>query len=195
LLDKSDTQWLMHYHICADIGYGPPFWSKIFTSHFRIGSEWDHEEIADEITIVVADTEERELKPRDARSTATVFLKSYIEDDALASLGIIENTSPNHYVVLESAPPSIWVFALALLDYWQAHYPTRQTINLDDLYIDGGLGDIFMMGGGRVSSYLNQLEQEGYLAVQSVAPPYQLALLQRDPRPLLENLYGHDRPS
>lgn len=194
LLELEATQWLMHYHISANHGYGPLFWSQILVSHIRIGNDFGHSEIADQIAVIIADAEQRELKPRDARTAATVFLRSYLEADALGALGLLEQLDKDHYRVLEPDPPSVWVFALALIDYWQAHYPTRQTINMDDLYVDGGLGDIFLMGGGRVSSYLNRLQDEAYVVLHTVAPPYQIGLLQRDPRPLLERLYAFDEP-
>lgn len=192
LLERMATQWLMHFHISIDYGYGPLFWPLVLRSEFRIRGEFEHSDIANLIASIVADEEDRELKNRDARSSATVLLKSYLEEDALGTLGIIEQLDKDHYRVLEPEPPSVWVFALALLDYWQAHFSTRQTIDLDELYRDGGLGDIFLMGGGRVSQYLNRLQEEGYVTLHTVAPPYQIGLLQRDPRPLWERLYALD---
>jgi hypothetical protein len=194
LLHTSDTQWLIHYHLSAPQGPGHLFWHELVKRFFQSTTEFDASELFDYLSEVAIQITGKNIAESTIKKTRSVFISTYSNPHNLDNLGILEEVSPNRYQVLEPDPPSIWVFALALLDYWQAHYPTRQTINLDDLYIDGGLGDIFMMGGGRVSSYLNQLEQEGCLAVQSVAPPYQLALLQRDPRPLLENLYGHDRP-
>lgn len=79
------------------------------------------------------------------------------------------------------------------MDYWEARYGfDRLTINLDDLYEDGGLGDIFLMGGGRINQYLHQLQEEGVVELFRVAPPYQLVLVQSDPAPLLKKIYALD---
>lgn len=97
------------------------------------------------------------------------------------------------YLVQEPDPPSVWAFGLALLDYWRATYGEgRLTINLDDLSAPGALGDIFLIGGGRINRYLQQLADEGYVEVYRLAPPYQVVLRQTDPAPLLEKLYALD---
>lgn len=192
LLETMATKWLMHYFISTEHGFGPPFWSYIISTHFKSGDELEHQNIAETISQIHLETNGKQIKQEYAKSTSTIFLKTYIESDALGDLGILQDLGDGRYLVQEPDPPSVWVFGIALLDYWEAHHSTKRTINLDDLYTDGGLGDIFLMGGGRVNSYLRRLEEEGIVELYRVAPPYQLVLLQRDPQPLLERLYAHD---
>lgn len=193
LQETRTTQWLMHYYISSPHGLGPQFWTQAVTSLFRFGDEISHSQVARHIARTVAETEKRELSDRDARSTATIFLGAYTSPKALASLRILEELGDGRYLVQDPTPPSIWVFALALLDYWKTRYGLeRRTINLDDLYVEGGLGDVFMMGGGRVNSHLHRLQEEGIVQIYSVAPPYQVVLLQRDAQFLLDRLYAHD---
>ena len=193
LLETPTTQWLMHYHISAAHGVGPPFWSQTVTSLFKAGDEISHSQVAAYISKVVAETEGRELTERDARSTATVFLGTYTSAEALAQLGILEELTDNRYLVQEPDPPSPWVFGLALLDYWRAAYgENRLTINLDDLSAPGALGDIFLIGPGRINRTLARLQDEGFVEVYRLAPPYQVVLRQTDPAPLLEKLYALD---
>lgn len=183
----------MHYFISADHGVGPSFWFNIVSTRFRIGDEINRDDIAADIELAHLQAEGKEIKANNAKSTATIFLNSYTEPDALGGLGILEEVEDGLYQVLEPDPPSVWVFGLALIDYWQARYGfDRLTINLDDLYEDGGLGDIFLMGGGRINQYLHQLQEEGVVELFRVAPPYQLVLVQSDPAPLLKKIYALD---
>ncbi len=84
LLEERATLWLMHYHISTAHGLGPLFWSRTVNSLFRIGDEISHAQVAGHIVQVVAETEGRELKERDARSTATIFLGTYTSSEAFA---------------------------------------------------------------------------------------------------------------
>ena len=195
LLDKSSTQWLMHYHLSAPHGPGPVFWNDLIANYFRVGDEFSTEQIAQQIAKVAAEAKGRELAVRTTDSTGTVFLGSYIQSDALGGLGILEDLGDNRYRVLDPEPPSAWVFGLALLDYWRAHFGDRLTINLSDLLTSGGLGDLFLIGSRRIDTYLTQLQEEGYVDVYRVAHPYQVVLLQQDERPLLQKLYELTDPA
>lgn len=188
-LDKSPTQWLMHYHLAAPQGPGPIFWNKLVTEYFRSGDEFSAEEIAEETALIAAVVKGRELATRTTNDTATIFLGSYMQRDGLGSLGMLETQEDNRYRVLDPEPPSAWAFGIALLDYWNAHFGDRLTINLSDLLTSGGLGDLFLIGSRRVDGYLSQLQEEGYVEVYRVAHPYQVVLLKQDPEPLLQKLY------
>jgi hypothetical protein len=116
-----------------------------------------------------------------------------LSTDGLNNLNILKSLDKDSYVVLEPVPPSVWVFGIALLDYWEAHYGfQRLSIDLDELAKKGGLGDIFLIGAGRINQYLRQLQEEGYVEVYRLAPPYQVVLRRLEQRPLLEKLYAVD---
>jgi hypothetical protein len=140
----------------------------------------------------VVENEGQELKLAYAKTTATAFLNTYLGDDGFGHLGFLQAQRDDRFLVLDPNPPSPLVFGVALLDYWKATYGDQLTINLDDLSAEGGLGDIFMIGAGRISQYLRLLQDEGYVEVYRYAPPYQVVLLKTDERPLLEKLYVLD---
>lgn len=194
LLEKAATLWLIHYYLSAPNGYGPTYWCDLVTTRFRTSDTISKEGLAEQIAEHIKRTENRDLAFRYAQSFANVFLKTYIELDGLASLGVLrEIESERLYIVEEPDPPPVWAFAVALLDYWQYQFPARgATINLDELYTDGGLTSIFMIGAGRINSYLRTLQQEGIVDVFRVAPPYQVALLNPDPSVALARLYTND---
>ena len=193
LLETDANQWLVHYHLSAPHGPGHLFWHRLVTRFFRIGDEFSSDEVMAEISSVMRELKGKEIATSTIESTKTAFLSSYLNPDGLARLGVLQPTDQNGYLVQEPDPPSPWVFGLALLDYWRATYgENRLTINLDDLSAPGALGDIFLIGGGRINRYLQQLADEGYVEVYRYAPPYQVVLRHSDPAPLLEKLYAPD---
>ncbi|MCA9963063.1 MAG: DUF4007 family protein [Anaerolineales bacterium] len=190
MLEKLSTIWLIHYFLSAPNGFGPSYWHDIVVTRFRTSDMISKASLTEQIADHIKHTEERELAPRYAQSFANVFLRTYSEPDGLSSLGILrEIENDKTYLVEEADPPPIWAFAVALLDFWQYQFPNRITVNLDELYVEGGLTSIFMIGEGRINRYLRTLQQEGIVDVFRVAPPYQVVLLNPDPTFALDKLY------
>ncbi len=191
LMETQSTMWLMHYFMSAPHGPGPLFWHEFIRTQFRYGQEFTKSSLAEQLIDFVSTQDAKELKTGSATSTANIFVGTYEKDDALGRLSIIEKID-ERYRILEPEPPSVWAFAVALLDFWQYQFPNRLTINLDELYVDGGLISIFMIGEGRLNRYLRSLQQEGIVDVFRVAPPYQVVLLNPDLPYVLDRLYSND---
>lgn len=193
MLERVATLWLIHYYLSAPNGFGPSYWHDVVATRFRISDTISKDGLAEQIAEHIQNTEERELAFRYAQSFANVFLKTYSEPDGLSSLGILQETeSEKLFQVEEPESLPVWAFAVALLDFWHFQFPNRITINLDELYVDGGLTSIFMIGEGRINRYLRTLQQEGVVDVFRVAPPYQVALLNPDLNIALNKLYTSD---
>jgi len=191
-LDQLSTQWLMHYHLCAPHGPGPLFWNKLVLSRFRSGDEFTQSEIADQIAESFLKEEGRPLSISSATSTANAFLETYVKADALGNLGILDEIGRNHYRVQETDVPPIWAVAAAILDYWQAHFPDQVTVNLSSLTTESGLASLFMISRSRLELILSEMREAGIVELFRVAPPYQVALLNGDPEPVLERMYRHE---
>ncbi len=194
LLENIVTQWLIHYHLSAPHGPGPSFWHDLVVHRFLPGDEFTHAQISAQIQQFVASVREKPPRKEDADSSATVFINSYTKSDGLRSIGILEEIKPKYYRVLDPDPPSPWVVAYALLDFWKAHFPNRTTINLNDLYGENGLTSLFMISKGRLNAMLEEMQREGMLELYRIAPPYQVVLLAADEIPILEKLYGVGNP-
>lgn len=191
LLEKMGTQWLMHYYMSVEHGPGPAFWHELVSSRFQSGNRFTRAEIMDQIQEFVLRTQQKSLSMKSSiGSTATVFLGSYLKSSGLGSLHILDETGKGQYEVLDPEPPSAATFGVALIDYWTAHFGDRLTVNLETLSEEGGLAGLFLMGAGQLGSVLYELQEEGYVEVYRVAPPYQVALLRRDSSPLLEKMYA-----
>jgi len=189
LFSQPGTQWLMHYYLSSPQGPGPAFWNNLVTTRFRTREEFTSEQISDQIFRFVVENEGRELKDRSVRTTATVFLGTYLKSDGLNKLGILQEIKANYYRVLSPDPP-ILAIAYALIEYCKINYGDRITINLDDLTIKNGFANLFMIGSSKLDQTLNTLHQEGFVDIYRTAPPYQVVLLRSDGEVLLRKLYG-----
>jgi hypothetical protein len=191
-LDQQTTQWLMHYYLSAPDGPGPAFWHELVKTRFRSGDEFSTSDIENQISCFVQTTEGKQLAARSVESTARAFLETYTRQDGLAQLGLLEECREKRYRVPEPDTPPVWVVALAIQDLWQARYRNQVSINLNDLYGENGLTNIFLIGRGRLNSMLEQLQEERIVDLFRVAPPYQVLLLLHDPEPILKRLYGYE---
>jgi hypothetical protein len=107
----------------------------------------------------------------------------------------LEEIQPEHYRIAESEPAPRWAVAVAVVDYWAAHFPQQVTVNLGDLTPPGGLADIFLISRARFHLILDEMQQAGIIELFRTAPPYQVARLQPDPEPLLRRMYALDDPA
>jgi len=191
LLEQVGTQWLMHYHLSAPQGPGPAFWHDLVVTRFRIGDEFTTDDIAIQIAHLYNSIEGKDLADKSARSTATIFLGTYIKSDGLGNLNLLISLGDNRFRVNDNYnSPPVWAVAYGLLDFWQKQFLNQATINLNDLYGEKGLTNLFMISRGRLNTILEELQQEGMLELYRTAPPYQVLLLSGEKQQLLEKLYG-----
>jgi hypothetical protein len=178
-LRRSETLWLMHYHLSAPHGPGPKFWHKLVSRHFRPGEELQTAALAKEIANFAKEQTGREVAARTCRSSASVFLSTYTKLDGLGRLGLIEKPNDGRigggrYRVLAPEPPPIWALAYALADYWEGNYAGQVGVNLSDLAAEHGFAGLFMLGTSTFGSILAHLQRENVLEVHRIAPPYQI---------------------
>lgn len=196
LLETPATLWLIHYYLSASNGLGPTYWHDIVATRFRTGDIISKEALIEQIAGNIQKTEGRNIDGKHLQACANIFLNVYAETDGLQNLGILSEIEYKKlYQVLTPSPPPLWAFAVALLDYWRYQFPNQLTINLENLYADGGLTSIFMIGSGRINNYLRLLQEEGFVDVYRVAPPYQVVLLNSDISQALLNLYTRNDDS
>jgi hypothetical protein len=192
LLAQHSTQWLMHYFLSAPHGPGPAFWHHLVVSCFRTHSTFSREQILTHIGAFIEQTEGKTLSDRSIAGAANAFLGTYHSEEGLGELEIIEKIGDTSYRVLEPEAPLVWVIAYTLIDFWLANFPQQITLNLNDLSGPNGLTSIFMVSAGRLNRVLRAMQEEGYVEVHRVAPPYQVVLLNQDRTSLLERIYGYD---
>ncbi len=187
-LEKSATQWLLHYHLAAP--HGPTaFWHHLVVRRFLAGNTFTAADLTSDLTEFLRREAGKEPAPRSVRSTVTVFTGTYIKSDGLKRLGLLEETQQETYRVPAAPLPPLWALGYALAEYWQAHYGERLTVNLDDLSGENFAG-VFLLGERGFTELLVQLKQEGMIDLHRTAHPYQVVLLQPSLEFALERLYA-----
>lgn len=191
MLNKTATQWLLHYHLSTYHGSGPLFWNEVVSTRFRIGNQFRQKEIIDQIHYCYTNTG-KSVGIDSADVTARAFLGTYTKQDGLGDLAILYSNKKETYAVQQPSVPSPWAFAYALIDFWQFNYSGRISINLDDLSNEHGLANLFLMDNAAIHRTLNELQHAGFVEVYRSAQPYQLLLLSQDKSLALRKLYGAD---
>lgn len=187
-LEKTSTQWLLHYHLTAP--HGPTaFWHYLVTHWFVPGNTFTADQLTDDLAEFLQREKRKVPSLRSIRSTITIFTGTYLKRDGLSRLGMLEEVEKNTYHVPRVSQPPIWALGYALADYWQAHYGERLTVNLDDLSGNRFAG-LFLLGESGFNELLLQLKQEGMIDLYRTAHPYQVVLLQPSLKYALEKLYA-----
>jgi len=187
-LTSLSTLWLMHYHMSVLHGAGPIFWNVIVTKILKFGSQYNSVNLGIEISKYLFDKSGEKLRERTTKDSARVFLKSYSKSDGFGGLRIL-NENKEKYFAEETEAPPVWVVGYALADYWENVFHGRTSINVSNIATSEGFASLFFMGSGLLSTYFTELQREGLLQVQRVAPPHQLVKLWPNKEIFLEKIY------
>lgn len=191
-LMHQDTLWLMHYHLSAPHGPGPAFWTHLVTKFLPFGKDVCGADVAQEIArFQESQAHNVNVKDRAVRSTATVFLGTYTKSDGLGRLGLIKTVSgrSGFVRVSESQSAPVDVVAVALADYWAAHFGEQITVSLDELARDDGFARVMWMSNRQLDEVLMSLKRENIVDLYRVAPPYQVVRRWSNNDELLARLY------
>jgi len=186
-LEKPETLWLMHYHLAAPHGV-TAFWHYLVRKHFLPGETFSAKDLITDLAVFLKEKADKNPATRSLRSTVTVFTGTYLKPDGLGRLGLLEKTDKELYRVPSVDAPPLWALGYALADYWNAFYPGRLTINLDNLTA-GDFAPIFLLGEERLTKQLLQLKREGMIDLYRISRPYQVVLLQPSPEFALQKMY------
>ncbi len=188
ILERTSTQWLLHYHLAAPHGM-TAFWHYLVCKRFLPGNTFSADDLLADLSTFVTENTGKELAPRSLRRTVTIFTGTYLKSDGLGRLSLLEESDKTTYRVPPSVEaPDRWALGYALVEYWNAHYGERLTINLDDL-IYGDFAAIFLLGEERLTQLLLQLKEEGMIDLYRISRPYQVVLLQPSLDYALQKLY------
>jgi len=189
-LIMCETMWLMHFWMTVEFGGGPVYWHDLVTKCLRPGDNVRRNEVAESVFRSLNARGVESVSRRTAGPAATAFLGTYSKPDALAPLGFLREESSGKYVIEVPKPPPLWCFSYALAEYWAVNWGEVTGVNLTRVAEAGGVGSIFMMGGGLVNRYLGDLQREGFVVVQRRTPPFQMTRNWENPDVFLERIYG-----
>lgn len=186
-MEKSSTQWLLHYHLAAP-HRSTAFWHHLVTQWFIPGNTFTAEQLVEDLTMFLQRNTVRTPAPHSVRSTITIFAGTYLKSDGLKRLGLLEESEKGSYYVPQVNPPPVWALGYALAEYWKMHYGERLTINLDD-FTGKNFAGIFLLGEEGLTELLIELKREGVIDLYRIARPYQIVLLQPGLEFALERIY------
>ena len=187
-LHRIDTQWLLHYFLCAPMHNGPAFWSQLVLLRFQLENKIEKRTLTQDLKQFTSGIGDRLLSNSTYESTATAFLGTYAKSDALGALRILEGAS-GEYIVGQPVEPTPAVFGYALADFWEHAWGDASTVNLARITERDGPAALFFLGSGATNRLLRALQAEGVLEVHRRAPPYQVLRLWSSADALLEKVY------
>jgi hypothetical protein len=174
-LSDGRTMWLMHYHMSSPGGPGPEFWSDLVRKFFIPRNHFDKSEIRDQIAMFYWEKNGQILSSRSVNSTASIFLSSYLDNDGLGHLNILEEIAEENYLVRQPNFHYPMVLAFALCHFWENEYPGNVSVTLGRL-LESDLPKLFLLSKEDFEVRLDELKAKGFLDIFRTAQPYQIFL-------------------
>jgi hypothetical protein len=188
-LERRETQWMIHYYLSRRDGLAPRYWGYLFEEVMQPGNLLERARIASLIQEVSQNQQTVSISAETAADAATVFLRTYVSNESLGGLSILQDNGGGCFLVLDpGSPPSI-VFGLAIGDYWEGNLRKTTSAWIDEFNKAGGPAQLLLMGRGQVNHAMRELSQLGLATVQLNQPPYNFSPLWKDQEDLLGRLY------
>lgn len=191
-LERPETLWTVHYYLCRHHGLAPRFWGCLFEQFIHPGDSIERDRISSLIREISLREQGVSISDKTAADAATVFLKTYSNDESLGRLSLLQPSGGGRYLVLEPESPPPVVFGLAVADYWSSNLRETTSVWIDEFNKNGGPAQVLLMGRGQVNHAMRELNRMGIATVQLNQPPYQFSPLWRDEEELLDRIFTSD---
>lgn len=184
-LEHQATLWLLHYRIVSQSN-GPTTWYWGFNEFLRAEFTVDH--LVAELKRFASEFDTTKASESTIRRDVNCFVRSYISarqsrtaavedtlDCPLAELRLIHESDDSGLLAFNRGDHltlPTWVFAFALLEYWDRTAPDVKTLGFHDIaYEPGSPGRVFKLTESAVSRHLHALEKisKGSLSFDSTA--------------------------
>ena len=196
-LNHPATLWLLHYHLSAPKGPGPAFWHYLVTE-LHTGERLERTKIRESLDAFLRQ-DGTELALKSLNSTTSIFTGTYTKSDALGRLGILTSETDDDegntkvaelktFEVQETDAPPIFALGYALAHFWEQQISALRT-DLSELSKPGGFSRLFFLGSYQLNAALRELQREGFLELEQIAPPHQIVKQWPSKEVFLERLY------
>lgn len=196
-LNHPATLWLMHYHLSAPKGPGPSFWHYLVSRELHVGESFTAAALAEKVRAFLQQ-EDVSLVDRSLRTLVTVFTGTYSKSDGLSRLGILPERDEvsekskkgreESLEILEPDAPPVYALGYALAHFWEQQVGALRT-DLSSLSAPGGFAGLFFISMYGLNSALRELQREGYVELEQIAPPHQVVRRWEGKEVFLERLY------
>ena len=196
-LNHPATLWLIHYHLSAFKGPGPAFWHHLTMQFLHMGMQVKRSELAEELDTFLKSNDSA-IGEESLSSTVGVFTGTYAKHglEGLKLLQELEQSierKPQReqdklFQVGEPDAPPTFALGYALAHYWEQEVSALRT-DLADLSKPGGFAGLFFLGSYGLNAALRELQREGFLELEQIAPPHQIVRQWKNKEAFLGRLY------
>lgn len=196
-LNHPATLWLLHYHLSAPEGPGPAFWHYLVGEVLHTGERLERTRIR-ELLDACLRRNGTELAAKSLNSTTSIFTGTYTKSDALGKLGVLASDADDEgsakvaesktFEVQEPDAPPTFALGYALAHFWEQQISALRT-DLSELSKPGGFAGLFFLGSFQLNAALRELQREGFLELEQIAPPHQIVKQWSNKETFLERLY------
>jgi hypothetical protein len=205
-LNHPTSLWLAHYHLSAPKGPGALFWNHLVSHELRTGTLIERKQLIDSVKRMLT-AENIELGDEQIDRSVSVFTGTYIDGACLGNLNILKEVDSQDgmgerkrsknsaaerrskvFEVQEPDAPPVYALGYALAHFWDQQIGALRT-DLSDLSAPGGFAGLFFLGSYQLNAALRELQREGYLELEQIAPPHQVVRRWESPEAFLERLY------
>lgn len=174
------TAWFVHYNLSK-----PPIEKEKSAWHFLIQKflpgryEFTRKDLIHGLEAEFPDAKIKSINPG-------VLLNSYIEDNAMNNLNIIEQVDKNSFRKGISNIPNPFVLGFIFAKIWEREYPNRMTIPFGHLNEPNHLLSTMNISEDRALNYLAQLKNEGIYDLNKVVMPFDIMRHNLDSKEILK---------
>lgn len=184
-LENPSTLWLLHFCL-ASRSTGPTTWYWAFNAFPR--AEFTADQLAGELLRVASESDASKATENTIRRDVNCFVRTYVSaqrsrtvaiedtlDCPLSELRLIYGIDESGLFAFNRSDHltlPTWVFAFALLDYWERVAANVATLGFSDIaYEPSSPGRVFKLTESAVSRHLHSLEKvsKGALSFDSTA--------------------------
>ena len=191
LLSMKETQWLIHYFLCAPHEMGPAFWGKLASKHFIIQHEPFGSEPVQEDLSAFAVAEGRAIIAGTIQSTANIFLKAYSEIDGLGQLEILEESPKDTYTAFQPIDIPWRVMAYVLADFWAGNWGETLSVPFAQINGESGPAALMLLNSGQMSQLMRPIQEVGLLEINRITRPWTVVRKWSNAATLLEAAYAN----
>lgn len=190
-IEDINTLWLIHYFFGTPYGLSPKYWKGFIADKFYNNGIFNRQDLNNLIGELYFQQEQKLITSKMTVASANVFLKSYIDNDGLGKLNILNKIDDSLYEVTNNRLENALVFGFALSHYWQTVHPNATTLNISDI-TESSLAKLFFLSPAQAEALLEELRYNGFVEIHRTAPPYQV-VLRKNGDWALEQLFKNTR--
>jgi hypothetical protein len=186
-LARPGTRWLLHYFLASEHEERSEVWYQCFNTFLQPGMSFSREELQEHVGRSLPETPSNKTG---VEKDTKELIKTYRQESALGSLGLITQQADKKLIAGLSTPPELLIVAYVLFDMWRRRYNDTNTLRLSQLFSEPETpGRIFVATSTQVREFILHLQAQGLLTYADTQHEPVTRRFHDDPTVLLEQYY------